>query len=289
MLSSLAWMLRYALRMTPALRRRFLPLVVLIAWLVSPPMPRAYAGDREPPVKPKLEHRGLVIDATAGIGGCTRQTCAGASGHGARPGLFASGFIGDNIAGRVELGVAGGWGRLRTRARAGRSPVEYWSGSTSALRDRLAMTEGLVDGSRVQRWLDAQTRAVKLMTYYAAPVLRIHFVPKGRVLAFAGAGAGYGALRGDYWTSQGRLRMMAHGLSVPLQAGFGVALSNHVAVIARFDYVWIRYFAISSAGGDDKLVCNRLRLFGRGQERWGGRVGIQERAQEREDVATLCA
>lgn len=247
-------MLRYGPRMTPALHRHFLPFVVFVAWLLSPAAARANPGDVEPPVRPKLEHRGLVIDVTTGIAGCTRRTCAGTSGHGARPGLFASGFIGDNIAGRVELGVAGGWGRLRTNAKAGRSPVEYWSGSTSALRDRLTMAERLVDGSRLERWLDAETRAVKLMTFYAAPVLRIHFVPRGRVLAFAGAGAGYGALRGEYWTDQGRLRMMAHGLSVPMQAGLGVVVSEHVAVIARFDYVWMRYFAISAAGGDDEFV-----------------------------------
>ncbi len=240
--------------MTPTLLRHCIRLVALVAWLSSPRVAGATAGNAEAPVRPRLEHRGLVIDATAGVAGCTRRTCAGTEGHDARPGAFASGFIGDNIGGRVEWGVAGGWGRLRTRAAAGRSPLEYWSGSTSTLRDRLAETEGLLDGSGIQRWLDAQTRAVKLMTFHAAPVLRIHVLPRGRILAFAGAGAGYGALRGEYWTDQGRLRLMAHGLSVPIQAGLGVVVSEHVAVIARFDYVWMRYFAISSAGGEDEFV-----------------------------------
>jgi hypothetical protein len=194
--------------------------------------------------KPKLEHRGLVVDLATGVLGCTRAMCAGSTGHDSSPGVFASGFFGGNVGGIVEVGLLGGWGQLQAHAGNGANPLTMWGLSPDLLSEGLSVRSGDAGGGTSDLLQQMHTQDVALTTFHAAPALRIHFVPRGRVIAFAGAAAGYGGLAGAYGTDLGRLRLRAHGVVVPAEAGLGVHLTKNIALVARFDYLWMKYLLL---------------------------------------------
>jgi hypothetical protein len=209
----------------------------------------------EPPeIPPKIPHRGFIIDAATGVLGCTRAMCAGDGGLAAQPGVFVGGFVGGNIGGFVELGVRGGWGKLRSRGGAS-NPASDWGVSPGAVQaDLLERSSSLGDIPIEDTFAEARTHEVDMSAYNVAPALRLHFVPRGRVIAFAGAGGGYGGFRTDYATDRGRMRVTAHGIAVPAEAGLGVHITKNVAVVARFDYVWMRYVFLGFDAPDETWV-----------------------------------
>ena len=214
------------------------------AW-AGPPLPDE-APPAEPPVesRTKLDHRGFVLDATTGLLGCTRAMCAGDAGHGAQPGVFVGGFVGGNIGGFVELGFMGGWGRLRNTATQGQNPVALWGLSPDLLSDQLAYRSNDAGAAVADMFAQVQMQDTKLSAFHVAPALRVHFVPRGRAIAYVGAGAGYGGLQAEYGTNFGPLDLSAHGISVPAEAGLGVMLSKNFALVARFDYVYMHYLLL---------------------------------------------
>jgi hypothetical protein len=235
----------------------------------------ASADEAEPSREP-LAHRGLILDVATGILGCTRAVCAGSGGHDAVPGVFVGGFLGGNIGGFVELGVRGGWGQLRSRARDGEHPTSYWGVAPSHLSDELVAYGGAIDIPVVDRLTQARSQAVQLSAFNVAPALRIHFVPRGRAIAFAGAGAGYGGLRSDHRTDLGPLQLSAHGITVPVEAGLGVHITKNLAMIARFDYAWMHYLLLSFDDASDVMVVP-TSMLDRVAPRQNGQDAMQER------------
>ena len=92
--------------------------------------------------------------------------------------------------------------------------------------------------------IDLSTLAVtdaKLRTAQFGPVMRLHFVPRGRFIGYVGTGAQYSLFRAKYDTLGGDVRLDFHGLTVPIQAGFGVHVLENLAVGIQFDYLWSWY------------------------------------------------
>jgi hypothetical protein len=232
--------------------------------LASPPTPAETAPRRteivatergeEPTSKHPIAHRGFILDAAAGTLGCTGAICNGRGGYDAAPGVFAGGFIGGNIGGFVELGVKGGWGRMQSRASNGEHAVSYWGVTPGDLEHELDAHGGVLRGPMVDTLAHARSHDTKLSAFHAAPMLRLHFAPRGRAIVFVGVGAGYGGLRSDHRTDRGPLQLSAHGLAVPLEGGLGVHISSNVALIARFDYVWMHYLLLAIDDRSDTMV-----------------------------------
>ncbi len=207
------------------------------------PAPRA-SGTGEPIVRktskraPKdFRHNGFVIDARVGTLGCVRALC-GSGSHDARPGVRLDGFLGGNVKGWVDLGVGGGWGTMTPRVAEGTNALTLYGLDPVALQQALNLLGGQALG------IDLSTLAVtdaKLRTAQFGPVVRLHFVPRGRFIGYVGTGAQYSLFRAKYDTLGGDVRLDFHGLTVPIQAGFGVHVLENLAVGIQFDYLWSWY------------------------------------------------
>ena len=159
-----------------------------------PPRPRATA-DSSSSVglkksvtvgKPKFEHRGFTFDGRLGTQGCTRSLCS-SSRHDASPGVRLDGFLGGNIRGFVDLGFAGGWGTFANKVEPGTNALSLYGVNPwllSAAAARLGMPLPYPVNSLAVE--DAQLRTARV-----GPLLRIHFVPRGRPIAYVGTGIGY--------------------------------------------------------------------------------------------------
>lgn len=169
--------------------------------------------------------------------GCFRSVCS--DGHGTRPGVRVAGFLGGNIRGFVELGLAGGWGTLTPEVDEGTNALALYGLDAAVLQNTLF--------GQLGPFLDfnlgdlAITGSTKLRAAQVGPVARIHFVPRGRVTAFAGGGIQYNLFGARYETLAGDLDMDFHGLAVPIEAGFGVYVHRNVAIMTQFDYLWTWY------------------------------------------------
>ncbi|MEM6996224.1 MAG: hypothetical protein AAF721_37300 [Myxococcota bacterium] len=206
------------------------------------PAPRHDAGglaqsaerkdDRE-----RFPHRGAVADFRLGAFGCLRSVCNDA--HGAKPGVRLDGFLGGNIRGFVELGLAGGWGALTPEVESGANVLSLYG------LDPYALQSSLLGAAAALAPIDfgalAVTGNASLRSTQVGPVARIHFVPRGRALAFVGAGVEYNLFRSRYDTALGAVKLDLHGLAVPIEAGVGVHVHKNIALVAQFDYLWTWY------------------------------------------------
>lgn len=182
-------------------------------------------------------HRGFVADILVGPMGCVKGMCDGDR-HAISTGVRTSGFIGGNIRGWVELGLGGGFGALRSKATPGTNALLMYGLDPGLLQQALnAAAAGALD---VDLGGLATTR-VRMQTAQAGPMARFHFVPRGRVLAWAGSGLTYNLTRNKYDTASGNVRLDFHGLAVPIQAAIGVHVHEHIAIAAQFDYLWTWY------------------------------------------------
>jgi hypothetical protein len=185
----------------------------------------------------KLPHRGFIMEAKIGAVGCTRSICRGGSAHDASPGLRVDGFLGGNFGGFFEFGLQGGWGKPRPSVTDGQNALSLYGIDPSELELALADVDGGLnidlDALRVR---DAQTTTAQI-----GPGFRIHFVPRGRAIAFVGSGISYNLFRARYSTDSGNARLDFHGFAVPIQGGAGVHLSKNVALGVEFNYLWTRY------------------------------------------------
>lgn len=188
-------------------------------------------------------HSGLIIDLQAGFGGCTRAFCRTEAGHHAAPGARLAAFAGGNIFGVLEVGLAVGWNTLRPRDVAGRNALSLYGLDPARVSEVIAEEMGVPALA-----VDLSTLNVESATSRAfdvGPSLRVHFIRKGRGLAYVGADIHYQLWRNRYATTGGDMRLDFHGFSAPLRAGGGAYVHRNIAVVAEFNYV-ISYFVVAA-------------------------------------------
>jgi len=191
----------------------------------------------EPDKRDALPHKGTVADFRVGVLGCVRAVCK--DGHSTTPGVSLDGFLGGNIRGWAELGLAGGWGAITPHVDDGTNVFSMYGLDAAALQASLLgslSSVAPIDLVGLTTTGDAQLRTTQV-----GPVARIHFIPRGRMTAFVGAGIEYNLFRSRYDTSIGNVKLDFHGLAVPIEAGLGVYLHKNVALMAQFDYQWTWY------------------------------------------------
>lgn len=183
----------------------------------------------------KLPHRGFTVDARIGAAGCVRSLCT--SSHNASPGLRVDGFLGGNIRGFVDLGIAGGWGSYSASVEQNSNLLRLYGiepGQLQAAATAMGSPLGFNPFA-------LQVQSAKLRTAQVGPALRVHLIPRGRGIAYLGAGVGYSTFLADYDTAVGDVSMRFHGIDVPLQAGGGVQITKHLAAVVQFDYTFNNY------------------------------------------------
>ncbi|WP_170135897.1 hypothetical protein [Nannocystis exedens] len=186
----------------------------------------------------KWRHAGLIVEPRFGTLGCTRQFCASSSGHGERPGALLGGFIGGNLLGLLDLGIEAQWGTLRPRDVEGKNAVTLFGIDPARLEQALSERLGTeVDVDFNQLIVNsAKARAVS-----AGPALRIHFLRKGRGVAYIGTGIHYQLWRNRYDTTGGPTRMDFHGFVAPFRVGGGAFVHPNIAVTGEFAYHYAFY------------------------------------------------
>ncbi len=226
----------------------------------SLPAPRATGsseiGLRRTATKPprKFSHDGFITDLRVGTVGCVRGLC---SGHNVRPGFRLDGFLGGNIRGFVDFGLAGGWGSLGSDIATGTNVLALYGLDAALLQQAL----GVLGGQALPVDLTAlSVTDSKLRTAQAGPLLRVHFIPRGRFAAYVGSGVQYNLFRARYSTAAGDARIDFHGLAVPIEAGFGVHVHEHVAVGLQFDYLWT-WYALANLDQGGQSITVPLRIL----------------------------
>lgn len=192
-------------------------------------------GDRD---NEPILHRGFVFAPELGTIGCTRNVCAGSQGHDAMPGFTAGGFLGGNIGGIFEIGLAGHWGQLNAQVGDDANALGLYGINRGDIPSEAAAVGFDYD--------DYQTSSARLTDARVGAAVRLHFIPRGRVAAYVGSGFGYHLFRGDYTTRSGPARLAFHGLDIPAQAGIAVYINRRIAVGAKFDYLWTYFAAVNA-------------------------------------------
>jgi hypothetical protein len=186
--------------------------------------------------KSKFEHRGFTFDGRIGTQGCVGTLCASTR-HDASPGVRLDGFLGGNIRGWIDLGFAGGWGTFASKVEPGTNALALYGVNPwqlAAAAAQLGMPLPYPVGQLA-------VNEARLRTARVGPLLRVHFVPRGRMIAYAGTGIGYSLFRARYDTVGGDMRVDLHGFDVPIEGGIGAHVTEHVAIVAQFDFYWARY------------------------------------------------
>jgi hypothetical protein len=176
-----------------------------------------------------------VLEAQIGALGCTRSVCSDADRHGATPGVRLSGFLGGNLRGIVELGLAGGWGTLTADVAPGANALELFGVDPQVLEQ---VIEDRTGQALAVDLTGLTVTGARLRAAQVGPALRIHLIPRGRATAWLGTGVGYHLWRGDYDTTDGPTRLDVHGIVVPIEAGAGAWLTKRLALAAVGHYGW---------------------------------------------------
>lgn len=212
----------------------------------TPPPPRVQSetsatpggiAKRMPPKDKKYEHNGFTVDFRVGTQGCIRGACAGS--HQAKPGARLHGFVGGNIRGWVDLGIAGGWGTFTPDVPDGESVFTLWGFNPNALQAYLEQMAGglaLPFNFSSLNVIDAKLRSAR-----GGPAFRVHFIPRGRFTAYVGSGFGYSLFRAKYDTNDGNVGLDFHGIDVPVEAGFAYWVLPNLAIGTQFDFNWAWY------------------------------------------------
>ncbi|MBL9101720.1 MAG: hypothetical protein JNL82_12230 [Myxococcales bacterium] len=188
----------------------------------------------------RWRHNGVVAELQIGTGGCTRAICRGEEGHYAAPGAHLGGFLGGNVFGVLELGLEASWNTLRPRDTADKNAVSLYGLDPEALEEEIAKQQG-VPGLEVD-FSTLVVSSTKSRFVNVGPTLRIHFIRKGRGIAYAGTGLHYQLWRNRYVTNGGDLRLDFHGISVPIRVGGGAFVHPNIAVVGEFSYSVSRFF-----------------------------------------------
>lgn len=187
------------------------------------------------PKEEHLPHRGFVLDARLGAAGCLRSLCS--KSHRGSAGFRVDGFVGGNIRGWIDLGISGGWGNYGASVETNTNLLRLY-GIEPAQLQRAANTMGNPLGFNP---FALQVQSARLRTARVGPTLRVHLIPRGRGIAYVGAGLGYSTFLADYDTAVGNVSLRFHGIDVPLQVGGGVQITEHLAAIVQFDYTFTSY------------------------------------------------
>lgn len=202
-----------------------------------------------------FSHQGFTLDFRLGTMGCVKAMC-GADRHDVQPGVRLDGFLGGNIKGWVDLGISGGWGAMSANPDKGTNVLALYGLDPYAMQQAL----GVIGGQALGIDLTAMAvHSAKLRTAQVGPMLRVHFIPRGRYAAWIGTGAQYNLLRARYDTAVGAAKIDFHGIAVPLEAGFAVHVLRNLAVGAQFDYAFTWYpLANIQSGGQSLTVPTRI-------------------------------
>ncbi|MBK9752328.1 MAG: hypothetical protein IPO88_02270 [Nannocystis sp.] len=183
----------------------------------------------------RWRHAGFILDLQVGTGGCTRRFCSSSSGHDAAPGLRLGGFVGGNIWGILEVGLAAGWNTLRPRGVTGENAMTLYDLDPAKVEAAIAKEQGVPALAIDLSSLTVQTASSR--AFDIGPSLRVHFIRKGRGIAYAGADIHYQLWRNRYTTASGDLRLTFHGVSAPLRVGGGAYVHRNIAIVGEFSYV----------------------------------------------------
>ena len=218
---------------TPATATAPTPASPVLADSPAPPVPSDSPAPRNDPKQ--WRHAGFILDLQLGTGGCTRRFCSGSSGHDAAPGLRLGGFVGGNIWGILEVGLAAGWNTLRPRGVAGENAMTLYDLDPAKVEAAIAKEQGVPALAVDLSSLTVQSASSR--AFDIGPSLRVHFIRKGRGIAYAGADIHYQLWRNRYTTTSGDLRLSFHGVSAPLRVGGGAYVHKNIAIVGEFSYV----------------------------------------------------
>lgn len=184
----------------------------------------------------KWRHGGLIVEPRFGALGCSRSFCAGSSGHDARPGMQVGGFIGGNVFGLLDVGIEAQWGTLRPADLSGRNAITLYGLDPALLQQVIASRTGtdLIQIDFTKLLITGDTATMRSVNM--GPAFRIHFIRKGRGIAYIGAGMHYQLWRNRYETASGPTRLDFHGLSAPLRVGGGAFVHPNIAITGEFSY-----------------------------------------------------
>ena len=164
------------------------------------------------------------------------------------PGVDVGGYIGGNIAGIVDIGVEGSWGRLNAGDLRGRNIFDLYGVNPVTLEDvvnaelrsyaggdgtganQVDFSELVVNGSVLGR------------TAGAGPLVRVHFIRYGRGSFYLGTGAQWRMWGNKYETELGNVALDFHGIALPAAGGLGFYPIKHLMIGAEFRYVFTHYF-----------------------------------------------
>lgn len=186
----------------------------------------------------KWRHNGLIVEPRLGVYGCTRQFCASSRGHRERPGVTLGGFLGGNVYGLVDVGVEAAWATLHPGDLKDRNAVTLYGLDPPRVEQALSQRLGREVDVDFRQLIVASASA---RTVSAGPALRIHFIRRGRGLAYFGAGLQYQLWRNRYETSGGSTRIDFHGLVAPFRFGGGAFVHPNIAVVGEFAYHYAFY------------------------------------------------
>lgn len=191
-------------------------------------------ADRKDPKK--WRHGGLIVEPRFGALGCVRQFCSGSGGHDARPGFQVGGFLGGNVFGLIDVGIEAQWGTLRPGDLTGRNAITLYGLDPAKLQEVIASRTGsdLIQIDFTKLVITGDTASMRAVNF--GPAFRIHFIRKGRGIAYVGAGIHYQLWRNRYDTASGPTRLDFHGISAPLRIGGGAFVHRNIAVTAEFAY-----------------------------------------------------
>ena len=212
-------------------------LVLALAPMQESPTParRSSVDENDAGELVEYKHHGFVLGTSLGPMGCTREVCS-SSGHKASPGVRIGGFVGGNIKGRVELGMLGGWGRMKAGLEDNTSVLGLY-GVPAGQVSLIAQALGLAPAHLYANDADLQVG-------HLAPVLRVHFPKQGRVAAYVGAGVGWSTFRARYRGGPEDFKLAFGGIDLPAQVGAMYYLSKRVAVGASVEYRWTHWVTL---------------------------------------------
>jgi hypothetical protein len=209
--------------------------------------------------KRAFRHHGAVLSLGFGPQGCSGAFCR-ADRHDVVPGPRISGFVGGNIRGFVELGLGGGWGQMGARVQPGTAALPLLGIDPNALATELQAVAYMTGVNLAA----ISVSSASLRMAQLGPRLRVHFVPRGRMLAYVGTGAMWSMVRARYATTAGDARVDLHGIAVPIEAAIGVHVHQRIALALSGEWMWTwtGLLAMHVADADVPMPTSLLRKAG---------------------------
>lgn len=193
-------------------------------------------------------HSGFFLEPRLGATGCFGPHCRGSSGHAVSPGVDVGFYLGGNIAGIVDVGVEGSWGRLNPGDLSGRNVFELYGVNPATFEDVVnaelrSYAGGDGTGAKQVDFSELVINgATTMKTAGAGPLVRVHFIRYGRGSFYLGTGAQWRMWGNRYQTELGDVALDFHGIALPAAGGLGFYPIKHLMIGAEFRYVFTHYF-----------------------------------------------